>query len=452
MPDTLEKRFEYHSHRDTAADGLVLGHRLLHGQLRSDQPIVLPHHRRPEHLAILGKTGMGKSSLLRFLCEQDIRDDRGFVFFDLHGDATPALAQLISQEEQRRGEDLSRKFVVFDPADRDFSIGINILEADDDHQRYVQIAEVTRILRDRWHLDAFGGRTEELLRNTLIVLQDNRLTVVEIGPLLVDPAFRARCLSQTTNSEARIYFETRYNRLSPAAQAEYREPVLNKVSVFSADPHFRHILGQHESTFQLSEAVDARTWIIFNLDKGRLGEQAATLGSLLMTRLRHVLFARRSRELVTLYCDELQNLVALDRGIDHLFAEARKLGISVCAANQYLDQYPFEMRAAVLSVGTLLFFQLSALDADRISSIYGNDAVVGFHLRTLPPRQFLARVLTRLFERTGVPDLPTLDEVDPNDLLARSRMLWSERRSHIEEAIAARHGRATAAEALDGWN
>jgi hypothetical protein len=170
-----------------------------------------------------------------------------------------------------------------------------------------------------------------------------------------------------------------------------------------------------------------------------------------MTRLRHVLFARTSRELLTLYCDELQNLVALDRGIDDLLAETRKLGVSVCAANQYLDQYPYGMQAAILSVGTLLFFQLSALDADRLSHAYGNDAFLGFQLRTLPPRQMLVRVLNRLFERTGVPELPRL-ELDPADLLSRSRALWAERRYVIEQEIAARAGRSGREEVLDGWS
>lgn len=394
---------------------------------------------------------MGKSSLLRFLCEQDIRANRGFIFFDLHGDATDTLAQLVSQEEQARGEDLSRKFIVFDPADRESSIGINILEADDDHHRHVQIAEVTRILKDRWHLDAFGGRTEELLRNTLLILQDNGLTIIEIGRLLVDPSFRAYCLARAEHGDARAYFERRYNRLSPAAQAEYREPVLNKVSVFSSDPHFRHLLGQTNSPFRLSQAVDGSAWVVLNLDKGRLGEQAATLGSLLMTRLRRVLFGRQSDELLTLYCDELQNLVALDRGLDELLAETRKLGVSVCAANQYLDQYPYEMRAAILSVGTLLFFQLSALDADRISGIYGNNAPLGFQLRTLPPRQLLARVLTRLFDHTGVPELAAMEEVDASGLLSRSRTLWAERRYVIEQEIAIRTGSIGREEVLDGW-
>ncbi len=424
---------------------------MLHDVLRRDQPVVLPHARRHEHLAILGKTGTGKSSLLRFLFEQDIREDRSFVFFDLHGDATPVIAQLVSDAEEARGEDLSRKFIVFDPADRDYSLGINVLGANDEQGRYVQLAEITRILRDRWQLDVFGARTEELIRNALQVLQDNGLTIVELGPLLTDAAFRARCIAETKSSEARAYFSRRYARLSEGAQAEYREAVLNKASVFTADPHFRHILGQADSTVDLEAVAEGGFWLVFNLDKGRLGEQAATLGSLLLTRLTRMLFARHSHDLLTLYCDELQNLVTLSGGMDTLMAESRKLGLSVVTANQYLDQYPLPMQAAVLALGTLVFFQVSSFDAERIADAFGGHPSVAHQLRNLPPRQMIVKKSGVPLQRIGVPELPVLTR-DAGDLLRRSQRLWGSRREHIEEEIAlrlkaGRRGKGV----LDGW-
>src|ERR1019366_6752215 len=88
------------------------------------------------------------------------------------------------------------------------------------------------------------------------------------------------------------------------------------------------------------------------LDKGRLGEQASTLGSLLLTKLKNALFARKRRQLFTLYCDEIQNLVAYDSGLDTLLSEARKFGICIVSANQFLEQYPAQMRAAIMAVGT----------------------------------------------------------------------------------------------------
>src|SRR3712207_3946500 len=110
-------------------------------------------------------------------------------------------------------------------------------------------------------------------------------------------------------------------------QAVYRDAILNKVTAFTSDPHFRHILGQRESSFSLLDAIDQGYWVILNLDKGRLGEQATTLASLFLTKLKNALFARRRRDLYTLFCDEIQNLVAFDASLDTLLSEARKFGI-----------------------------------------------------------------------------------------------------------------------------
>ncbi len=436
MPDTLKDRIARLSGRIHSPEELRLGYAVQHDVLRTDQPLILPRDRRAEHLAILGKTGTGKSSLLRYLCEQDIRANRSFVFFDLHGDMTPTLAAVIAAEEERRGEDLSGRFIIFDPADRNYSVGINILSSDDELQRYVQLAEVTQILKDRWRLEVFGARTEELLRNSLQVLQDNGLTFIELVPLLTNSAFRLGCLSRTHSPEATAYFTGRYNRLSEAAQAEYREAVLNKVTVFASDPHFRHVLGQEPSTVPLKRIVEGGYWMVLNLDKGRLGEQSATLGSLLLTRLRHALFARESRDLLTLYCDELQNLVALG-GLDTLLAESRKLGVTVCSANQYLDQYPQEMQAAVLSVGTLLFFQLSGFDALRITPAVGGGKDVEYLLRSLPPRQLLAKLSSRPARHIGVPEL-FFPRSASDSLIRRSNQHWARPRAAIEEEISNR--------------
>src|ERR1017187_1783133 len=278
--------------------------------------MIIPQVKRAEHMAILGRTGTGKSSLLRFLASQDIACGRGFLFFDLHGDATSTLLQLLARQEQSSRQDLSNRLIVIEPGDPDFSVGLNALEAGAVQHSFVQIAEVAQLLKQRWHLASFGARTEELLRNSLLLLSENGLTLLELPPLLTDEAFRARCLRTATNSEARDYFAARYNPASEGMQNMFRDAVLNKVSAFTADPHFRHILGQQRSTFSLIDAIDRGYWIILNLDKGRLGEHAATLGSLLLTKVKNALFARRRRQLFTLYCRAVQNRIASDGAID----------------------------------------------------------------------------------------------------------------------------------------
>src|SRR5207253_4364211 len=139
----------------------------------------------------------------------------------------------------------------------------------------------------------------------------------------------------------------------------------------------------------LVKGMDKGYWIILNLDKGRLGEQASTLGALFLAKLKNAVFGRRTRKLFTLYCDELQNLVTFDSGVDTLFSEARKFGISVCSANQFLDQYPPQMKAAILAVGTQVLFQLSSDDATKMASALGGGRQLGDILRYFRHREIV---------------------------------------------------------------
>src|SRR5882762_2665772 len=217
---------------DETGSRLDLGFQVIDGEVQRSRGYLLDS-KRPEHVAILGKTGHGKSFFLRHLAGQDVRARRGFVFFDLHGDTMPFLLRLVAAEERRRGVDLSDRLIVIEPADAEFSIGLNVLEGQQGQQSYVQLAEFAQILKARWNLDSFGARTEELLRNSLHVLADNDLTLLELAPLLTSAAFRTACLNRVQNTEVSSYFQTRFDFRSDAAQGVYREAILNKVSGFT---------------------------------------------------------------------------------------------------------------------------------------------------------------------------------------------------------------------------
>jgi hypothetical protein len=435
----------------TNPNSLKLGALVIDGQTTKSFAVI-PQIKRAEHMAILGKTGTGKSSLLRYMASQDIASGRGFVFFDLHGDATEVLLQLLANKEQSLRQDLSGKLIIIEPGDREFSVGMNVLESSGQHT-FVQIAEFAELLKQRWHLDSFGARTEELLRNSLLLLAENRMTLLELAPLLTDAGFRARCLREPQNSEARDYFAVRYNQASEGQQTMFRDAVLNKVSAFTADPHFRHILGQQRSTFSLIDAIDGGYWIILNLDKGRLGEHAPTLGSLLLTKVKNALFSRRRRNLFTLYCDEIQNLVAFDNGIDTLLSEARKFGIGVVSANQFLDQYPPQMRAAIMAIGTHILFQLSSSDADKLAAAFDGGKHLAEILKNLPQRNLVVKSGDRRPARVVVPAFEPA-RTNYQDLYNRCRMRWARRRGDVEQEIRSRIRRdetGETREALHGW-
>jgi hypothetical protein len=368
------------------------------------------------------------------MSSQDIASGRGFLFFDLHGDATPVLLQLLAQQEQITGQDLSTKLIVIEPGDPEFSVGLNVLESGGTQHSFVQIGEFAQLLKQRWHLDSFGARTEEVLRNSLLLLSENRLTLLELAPLLTDDAFRARCLRGARNGEARDYFAARYNQASEGQQNVFRDAVLNKISAFTADPHFRHILGQQRSTFSLLDAIDSGHWIILNLDKGRLGDHAATLGSLLLTKVKNALFARRRRQLFTLYCDEIQNLIAFDSGLDTLLSEARKFAVGLVSANQFLDQYPPAMRSAIMAIGTHILFQLSSQDADKMAAALDGGKHLAEILKNLPPRNLVVKSGHHHYSRVVVPAFEPARS-NYQDLLSRCRTRWARRRTDVEREI-----------------
>lgn len=437
--------------KPTGTPGVRLGHRILDSEV-SRQSVVFPHANRPKHAGLLGKTGSGKSSLLRHLGAQDIRQRRGFINFDLHGDTTPYLLRLIAEEETRHNEDLSERLIIIEPADPEASVGINVLASREQQSRFVQIAEFTAILRQRWGLHSFGARTEEVLRNALMVLAENGLTLTELAPLLTEAAFRSVCLRKVQDAEVRSYFANRYNQASEAMQAVLRDAILNKVTTFTGDPRFRHIVGQRESTFDLTDAIDRGFWILLNLDKGRLGEQAATLGSLFLTQIKNALFSRRRRDLFSLYCDEIQNLLAYDSGLETLLSEARKFGIGVLTANQFFNQYPDSMRAAILAVGTHVLFQLSSTDADKMAQALNGGRALGELLKNLPPRHFVFKTGHHRWCHGVVPTLRE-PQADYSDLYNRCRSRWARRRTEIEADIQARHAQAAGGteEVLDDW-
>src|SRR4029077_11410906 len=167
--------------------GLELGKIVVDGRT-TKLNYFLPQLKRAEHLVILGKTGQGKSFLILFLCLQDIRSGRGFIIFDPHGSLIPLILQAVAFEENQTGKDLSSKVVVIEPANQLWSVGFNPLEGNKGQHSFVSIIGLAAIIKERWGLSHFGPQTEEILRNSLHVLADNELTILQLSGLLSNSA------------------------------------------------------------------------------------------------------------------------------------------------------------------------------------------------------------------------------------------------------------------------
>ena len=425
--------------------GITLGYRIRDGQVGKNC-YVLPMGRRTEHLVVLGKTGTGKTSLIKSMLARDIRDGHGFVCIDLHGDISPFILGRIREREQRTGDDLASRTVIVNPADPRFSVGLNILHTEGALPPL--ISEIVAIFRRRWQLDHFGARTEELLRNSLWVLAESGLTLLELTPFLTDLGFRAPLVERCRNPEVTAYFRDRYELLSEAMQTVVREAILNKASAFSTDPAIRHLIGQRAG-LDIADALDRGLWVILRLEKSRLGEDSEVLASLILARFKDAIFARRRRTLFTLYADEVQNLVSSGDTFEHLLSEARKFGVSVVTANQHLGQYPAQVRSTLLSAGTTLFFRASPEDAPSIARALDGGQSVERLLKELPDRHFLIRSGGERWLEARAEDVAHNTTLT-HDLIGRSNALWAKSRAVIEAEIASRRP-ATGREALEEW-
>jgi len=334
------------------------------------QRVLLPEAARVTHLAVMGLSGVGKSYFMESLIRQDIQRETGFVVFDVHGDLADSIVAYLAEHTQHDKE-LRERVVIIEPFDPDFSVGFNPLECETYTSPFTQAQELAHILRTRWETKTFGPRTEELLRNALYTLSARGLTLLEMPALLVDSAFRMQTISTLTEPAVIDYWKGRYEPLSGPMKATIREPLLTRISAFLADPNIRYMVGQRESSFSFRDAIARKLWVVINLSKGRLGaDSSAVLGSLLFTKLELDILAQAKlpeadRQLFAVYADELQNFAG--RNLTTLIAEARKYRVSITAGHQFWKQLSPEVRAAMLGVGSHVFFRLNYHDAQELA-------------------------------------------------------------------------------------
>jgi hypothetical protein len=318
--------------------------------------------------------------------------------------------------------------VVLDPSDPDRSPGVNVLEAgNSEASRFRKVSELSAVLRQRWGVDSFGARTEELLRNSLYSLAVARLTIGDLSRLLTNAEFRGSVTRQITHPEVETYWRDRYEPLSEAMKGAFREPLLNRITAFLVDPSARHLLGQRQSTIDFDRVMQEQQWLVIRLPKGSLREHAHTLGNLLFAQLQFAALARESvpqheRLIFSILCDEAQNLAEND--LNTLLTEGRKFGVSVVTANQYWEQLPRELRGALLSASTHIFFRTSSADAHTLASELSAEQRQRFsiELTKLARGEAIGRFghgRAVRFRVSKLPDTPNLNLALLDELVAR---------------------------------
>ena len=319
---------------------------------------------RRSHVYVIGKTGTGKSTLLRSMILQDIRTGRGMALLDPHGDLVEDILSLVpvSRRDDVTYLDTPAENWTFNPLARIPS-----------GRESLATAELVEVFKKIW-ADDWGPRLEHLLRNVVFTLLEiPSASLGDIPRLLTDRDYRERIAEGLSNVEVREYWLTEYARYSPPFRAVVVAPLQNKLGAMLTDPRLRSILTAEESSFDLEALMDGRKILLVNLSRGRIGEgPAAILGSLLVAHIGLIGLARADRpeadrtDFFT-YLDEFQMFAT--ESLATMLAELRKYRVSLVLSNQYLSQLDPTIRDAVLgNVGTLISFRVSGKDAHHLAT------------------------------------------------------------------------------------
>jgi type IV secretory pathway TraG/TraD family ATPase VirD4 len=320
---------------------------------------------RRSHMYVIGKTGTGKSTLLKTLVLQDIAAGEGLALFDPHGDLAE---EVVSQIPASRRGDL----MYLNVPDRSFVWHFNPFAGIPEEKRALAASGMVEVFKKLWP-DEWGPRLEHLLRNVVFtLLEAGDASFADIPRLLSDREFRGAAVKKVSNGMVREFWEKEFAGYSPAFRAVVTAPLLNKVGAFLTDPLLYSILSGARSSFDLRRIMDEGKILVVNLAKGKLGEgPAALLGSLLVSHLSLAAMERADRPQgerrdFYLYLDEFHTFATLT--LATMLSELRKYRLNLILAHQYLSQLEPEVRDAVFgNAGSFIAFRVGALDAPTVA-------------------------------------------------------------------------------------
>jgi hypothetical protein len=339
---------------------------------------------------LVGKTGVGKSTLLRTLVEQDIRNGEGLALLDPHGDLAE---QIVAELPDERRPDL----IYFDVPDPEGAISFNPLESVPPAKRSLVAAGLLEVFQKIFY-DSWGVRLEHILRNALLALLDQaEATLADILRMLEDASFRRQVVASVSNDQVRRFWLQEYERYSPGMRGQAIGPIQNKIGAFLADPILNRILTQPKGNIELREIMDGGKILIVNLAKGKIGEgPAALLGALLVAQIGFAGLSRADipeadRRDFFLYLDEHHTFATLS--LATMLSELRKYRVNLVLANQYLSQVDREIEDAILAnIGTLIVFRVGPRDADFLAKEFVG-SFKPYDLLNLPNYDFYIRLM-----------------------------------------------------------
>lgn len=411
------------------------------------QPFGINDKDRLGHIYVIGKTGVGKSTLLLNMAVSDIQNGKGLCIIDPHGDIAESILNYIPEE--RLGD-----LIYFNPRDIDFPIAFNPLKAVHPNYHHLVASGLISTFKKIW-VDSWGPRLEYILRFTLLsLLEYPDATLLDIQPLLTDILFRNKVLSYVTNQHTLSFWKNEFDKYPPALRSEAITPILNKTGVFLTSIPLRNTVGQKTNGFRMQNVLDEGKILIANLSKGELGEDASSiLGSILVTSIQLAALFRSTqseheRVPFYLYVDEMHSFISLS--FADILAEARKYKLSLFLTHQYIDQLHEKVRSAIFgNVGTIISFRIGAADAEHLAKefypVFDETDFVNLPKYSMYLKLMIDGATSRPFSALTLPPKLQIQSFK-EEVIKVSRKTFGKERKEVEKSIFDRYQKQEAKE------
>ena len=398
---------------------------------------------RRRHMYCIGKTGMGKTTLLENMVVHDIMAGNGVGIIDPHGDFAEKMLEFVPKER-------IKDVIYFNPADIEHPVAFNPIEKVSAGYRHLVASGLMGVFKKIWP-DVWSASMEYILNNSLLsLLESPDATLLDVMRLMSDKEYRTKIVDNLQDPVMKNFWVNEFAKYAQKFETEATAAIQNKIGKFVANPLVRHILGQSTSSLDFRKNMDEGKIMIFNLSKGRIGEDnSALLGSMIITKLQLAAMSRvdipneADRRDFFLYVDEFQNF-ATD-SFANILSEARKYRLSLILAHQYIGQLVHDMNTKVRdavfgNVGTMVTFRVGAEDAEFLEKEFEPD-FMATDIVNLPKANFYLKLMidgisSRPFSARGIMPVqrPAVNYV--NDIIEHSRKAYSTPLKQVEEKIA----------------
>ncbi len=403
-------------------------------------PFGIKRDDRRRHMYIMGKSGMGKTTLIENMVIQDIQNGHGVAFVDPHGDSVEKILNFIPSN---RINDV----IYFNPADMDYPIAFNPLEAVDERYKHLVASGLMGVFTKIW-AGVWSARMEYILNNTILALLDSPgNTMLGIVRMYVDKNYRKRIVDNIKDPVVKSFWRDEFANYQDKFRNEAVAPIQNKVGAFISSTIIRNIVGQTRSAIDLRDVMDNRKILLVNLSKGRIGEDAsALLGAMMITKLQLAAMSRvdipeNERKDFYLYVDEFQNFAT--ESFANILSEARKFRLNLIVAHQYIGQLVHDrntiVRDAIFgNVGTMIIFRVGADDAEFLEKefepTYTINDLVNLGFASIYVKLLINGVTSNPFSAAT---LPPINAATGNEdkVIAVSRERYGTPRATVEEKI-----------------